>query len=71
MSDTQINTQDGRPAAQPSTTTQSHREDDNDARGRRWNHPRPEPRCRADVMGFNYTLWLFCALVLLILVLPW
>jgi len=42
----------------------------NNDRGRRWYHPRPQPRCRADVMGFNYTLWLLC-LVLVIFVLPW
>ena len=67
MSDAQQRTQDGPSAAQPS----SNGADDNDARGRRWYHPRPEPRCRADVMGFNHNLWLFCILIILIFVLPW
>jgi hypothetical protein len=26
--------------------------------GRRWYHLRPEPRGRADFIGFNYTWWL-------------
>ncbi len=29
-----------------------------DERGRRWYHLRPEPRRRADLIGFNYTWWL-------------
>jgi hypothetical protein len=43
----------------------------NTDRGRRWYHPRPQPRCRADVMGFNYTFWFFLVLLLVIVVLPW
>jgi hypothetical protein len=30
---------------------------DVEARRRRWYHLRPEPRCRADLMGYNYTWW--------------
>jgi hypothetical protein len=40
-------------------------------RGRRWYHPRPQPRCRADVMGFNYTCWLFCILLVVLFLAPW
>jgi hypothetical protein len=29
-----------------------------DDRGRRWYHLRPKPRRRADLMGFNSTLWM-------------
>lgn len=28
-----------------------------DERSRRWYHLRPEPRRRADLVGFNYTWW--------------
>ena len=44
-------------------------------RGRRWYHVRPEPRRRADLMGFNSTWWM--ALVWLVVIveavfpLPW
>lgn len=41
-----------------------------DDRGRRWYHLRPEPRGRADVMGFGYTWWVFL-IVLIIVFLPW
>jgi hypothetical protein len=39
--------------------------------GRRWYHPRPEPRCRADLAGFNYSYWLFIVLLAVVLLLPW
>jgi hypothetical protein len=26
--------------------------------GRRWYHPRPQPRRRRDLMGFNSTWWM-------------
>ena len=29
-----------------------------DDRGRRWYHPRPQPRRRRDLMGFNSTWWM-------------
>lgn len=29
-----------------------------DDRRRRWHHVRPEPRGRADLMGFNKTWWM-------------
>ena len=35
---------------------------------RRWYHLRPEPRRRADLMGFNSTFWM--ALVWLIVISP-
>jgi hypothetical protein len=41
-----------------------------DGRGRRWYHFRPQPRCRADVMGFNYTWWA-AVLLLVVVLLPW
>jgi len=37
---------------------------------RRWYHPRPQPRCRADVAGFNYSYWVLFALLLIIFLLP-
>lgn len=35
-------------------------------RGRRWYHLRPEPRGRADLMGFNHTWWSVLAIVLIV-----
>jgi hypothetical protein len=42
-------------------------------RGRRWYHLRPEPRGRADLMGFNSTWWmvLVWVLVIVLIVSPW
>ncbi len=42
-----------------------------DERGRRWYHLRPEPRRRADFIGFNYTWWLVCWVLVLFIILPW
>jgi hypothetical protein len=43
-----------------------------DDRGRRWYHLRPEPRRRADVMGFSATWWALLWLVLIVVLLePW
>jgi hypothetical protein len=42
-----------------------------DDRGRRWYHLRPEPRGRADLIGFNYTWWLIWIFFLFIVFLPW
>jgi len=42
-----------------------------DERGRRWYHLRPEPRGRADFIGFNYTWWLIWILFIFIVFLPW
>ena len=43
-----------------------------DDRGRRWYHLRPEPRSRADVMGFNRTWWLvFAVFIIIIAFFPW
>lgn len=43
-----------------------------DDRGRRWYHLRPEPRRRADLIGFNYTWWIaIWFLFILIAFLPW
>lgn len=39
--------------------------------GRRWYHLRPEPRRRADVLGFNYTWWLVIWAIFLIALVPW
>jgi hypothetical protein len=41
-----------------------------DDQGRRWYHPRPEPRTRADMLGFNYTWWLILLFVVFAFV-PW
>ena len=38
-----------------------------DRRGRRWYHPRPEPRRRTDLMGFNSTWWMALGWLILIL----
>ena len=37
---------------------------------RRWYHPRPSPRCAADVAGFNYTYWLGIVLIVILLLIP-
>jgi hypothetical protein len=37
---------------------------------RSWYHPRPQPRRRADLMGFNAVMWLL-VLVLVVLLLLW
>lgn len=37
---------------------------------RPWFHPRPQPRRRADLMGFNAFMWLI-ALVLVVVLLFW
>jgi hypothetical protein len=46
-----------------------------DDRGRRWFHLRPEPRRRADLMGFNSTLWMvvvwLIVIVLAVFPFPW
>jgi hypothetical protein len=43
-----------------------------DERGRRWYHIRPEPRRRADFIGFNYTWWIVAWIFfMVILFLPW
>jgi hypothetical protein len=42
-----------------------------DDRGRRWYHLRPQPRGRADLIGFNYTWWLFAIVIVVIALLPW
>jgi hypothetical protein len=43
-----------------------------DDRGRRWYHLRPEPRGRADLMGFNYTWWAVLWIVVIVsLFFPW
>jgi hypothetical protein len=33
---------------------------------RRWYHPRPNPRFRADLAGFNWTYWLFIVFLVLL-----
>jgi hypothetical protein len=42
-----------------------------DERGRRWYQLRPEPRRRADLIGFNYTWWLVMWLFFILIILPW
>ena len=42
-----------------------------DERGRRWYQLRPEPRRRADLIGFNYTWWLIIWLLFIFIILPW
>ena len=38
-----------------------------DDRGRRWYHPRPQPRRRRDLMGFNSTWWILLWVVVIAL----
>ncbi len=38
-----------------------------DEQGRRWYHLRPEPRGRADFVGFNYTWWLVIFVLFILL----
>ena len=38
---------------------------------RRWYHPRPNPRCAADLAGFNWSYWLFIVFLVLLFFLPW
>ena len=55
-------------------TVGPHGEDEVEATddlGRRWYHVRPEPRRRADVMGFNYTWWAICLLIFVVAFIPW
>jgi hypothetical protein len=42
-----------------------------DEHGRRWYHLRPEPRRRADLIGFNYTWWLIWVVFIFVIFLPW
>ncbi len=67
-----VDTEESPQAAAPDpSATGQHRTAGSTDRGRRWYHPRPQPRCRADVMGFNYRFWLACILLIVIFVLPW
>ena len=68
MADTEESPQAGAPDP---PVAGEHRTAANTDRGRRWYQPRPQARGRADVMGFNYTFWLACILLLVILVAPW
>jgi hypothetical protein len=49
--------------------------DTQEARGRRWHQVRPQPRRRADLMGFNSTWWMALGWLIVILLLvfpfPW
>ena len=42
-----------------------------DDRGRRWYHPRPQPRCRRDLMGFNSTWWMVLLWIAVIALVVW
>lgn len=45
-----------------------------DDRGRRWYHPRPVHRRRADLMGFNTFWWVLLWLIVIVLAVspfPW
>jgi hypothetical protein len=37
---------------------------------RRWYHPRPQPRCASDLVGFNWTYWLFIAFLAILIFIP-
>jgi len=42
-----------------------------DDRGRRWFHPRPQPRRRRDLMGFNSTWWVLLLWIAVIALVVW
>jgi hypothetical protein len=42
-----------------------------DDRGRRWYHPRPQPRRRRDLMGFNSTWWMALLWIAVIALVLW
>jgi hypothetical protein len=35
---------------------------------RHWYHLRPQPRCRADLMGFNYTWWTVIGVIIVVVI---
>jgi hypothetical protein len=39
-----------------------------DDRSRHWYDLRPEPRCRADWMGYNYTWWTVAGLIIIVII---
>ena len=47
--------------------------DATDDRGRRWYHPRPKPRRRTDLWGFNSAWWMALGWLIVILgaISPW
>ena len=45
--------------------------DPKDDRRRRWYHPRPQPRCRRDFMGFNWTWWMVLLWTAVIVLAVW
>jgi len=45
-------------AEAPVGPSDHHEIEARDDRGRRWYHPRPQPRRRRDLMGFNATWWM-------------
>jgi hypothetical protein len=47
----------------------SHANEAAQDRGRRWYHLWPEPRRRADLMGFNSTFWMVLAWIAVIVLL--
>jgi hypothetical protein len=59
------------PNTQPEPTAATASGDDGGPGQRRWYHPRPSPRCAADVAGFHWSYWLFITFVVLFLLLPW
>jgi hypothetical protein len=81
MSHTQGATKDGPRDAriiEEHRITGPHGEDEiegTDDRGRRWYHPRPEPRRRTDLMGFNSKWWMavgwFALLLVVLFPFPW
>ena len=60
-------------AEAPVGPSDHHEIEARDDRGRRWYHPRPQPRRRSDLMGFNSAWWLVVAFwipVVLLIVWP-
>jgi hypothetical protein len=61
---------DSSDSTRPSIEVDACGEEEDRAPHRRWYHPRPQPRCVADVAGFNYTYWLFVSIVVILILIP-
>jgi len=58
-------------AEAPVGPSDHHEIEARDDRGRRWYHPRPQPRRRRDLMGFNSTWWMVLLWIAVIALIVW
>ena len=58
-------------AEAPVGPSDHHEIETRDDRGRRWYHPRPQPRRRRDLMGFNSTWWMVLLWIAVIALVVW